>query len=170
MIAFVEDGTVAVGVVLEPVPQRVTYAIRGDGCWWFKGGKAKTACRVSTTAELSACVLTQSRPRQTGQPTKHVRVIGPARVIETYSAGIKLALVARGEADLYVNDYREFHDWDIAAGHILVEEAGGKVTGLKGETLRYGLAGAWQRQGLLATNATLQQAAIEKLEALDQEA
>ena len=57
---------------------------------------------------------------------------------------MKLALVARGEVDLYINTYTAFHDWDICAGQILVEEAGGRVSGLRGETLRYGVAGAWQ--------------------------
>jgi 3'-phosphoadenosine 5'-phosphosulfate (PAPS) 3'-phosphatase len=88
-------------------------------------------------------------------------------MIETYSAGIKLALVAGGEADIYVNDYREFHDWDIAAGQILVEEASGRVTGLAGEALRYGLEGAWQRQGLLASNGVLHEAALCSLAAGD---
>ena len=76
-------------------------------------------------------------------------------MIETYSAGVKLARVARGEADVYINTYAEFHDWDIAAGHILVEEAGGQATGLAGETLRYGEPGAWQRRGLIAANPAL---------------
>ena len=57
-------------------------------------------------------------------------------------------------------------DWDICAGHILVEEAGGVVTGLGGEALRYGLPGAWQRHGLLATNGPVHQEAVKRLAAL----
>ena len=34
-------------------------------------------------------------------------------MIETYSGGVKLALVARGEADVYANTYETFYDWDI---------------------------------------------------------
>ena len=90
-----------------------------------------------------------------GKASWPVEALRPARVIETYSAGVKLARVARGEADVYVNTYAEFHDWDIAAGHILVEEAGGRATGLGGEPLRYGEPGAWQRHGLIAANPAL---------------
>src|SRR5438128_2217735 len=82
-------------------------------------------------------------------------------------SGIKLAMVARGEADLYLNTYEAFHDWDIAAGHILVTEAGGTVTGLKGQTLRYGLAGAWQRDGLLASNGLVHDEAVRRLQSAD---
>ena len=48
-----------------------------------------------------------------------------------------------------VNTYEAFHDWDICAGHILVTEAGGRVTGTGGQELQYGLAGAWQRSPAL---------------------
>lgn len=70
---------------------------------------------------------------------------------------------ARGDADGYVNRYGELHDWDISAGRILVEVAGGHVTGLGGEELRYGTEGAWQRQGLLVTNGLLHEAALAAL-------
>jgi 3'-phosphoadenosine 5'-phosphosulfate (PAPS) 3'-phosphatase len=117
-------------------------------------------CQVSTVDTLAAATLTQSRSRSPDQPTRPVRLLRPARVVETYSAGIKLALVARGEADVYVNTYDAFHDWDICAGHLLVEEAGGRVTGLAGQELRYGLPGALQANGLLASNGRLQDAAL----------
>ena len=87
--------------------------------------------------------------------------LAPANIVESYSAGIKLALVARGDADVYLNTYEAFHDWDICAGHILVTEAGGQVTGTGGQVLHYGLPGAWQKNGLLATNGLLHSAALK---------
>jgi 3'(2'), 5'-bisphosphate nucleotidase len=163
MVAFVHESAVVVGVVLEPALERLTYAVRGGGCWRRDAGAATpTECHVRSEVDLAAATLTQSRSRS-GNPSPQVQALKPARVVETYSAGIKLALVARGEADIYVNDYREFHDWDIAAGQILVEEAGGTVTGLKGETLHYGIPGAWQREGLLASNGWLHDAAVQLL-------
>src|SRR5205085_2716912 len=80
--------------------------------------------RVSATEQLTDATLTQSRAKKTNSTVLRIKALSPSRVVEVYSAGIKLALVARGEADLYVNTYRAFHDWDICAGHILVEEAG----------------------------------------------
>lgn len=170
MVAFVDRGQVAVGVVQEPAHDRLTYAIRGAGCWQRDGLHAEPLpCRVRTVSELAAATLVQSRSRNPDVPTRPVKALGPARVIETYSAGIKLALVARGEADLYVNTYRAFHDWDICAGHILVTEAGGAVTGFSGEQLHYGLPGAWQRHGLLASNGRLHGAALGALRGVFQD-
>jgi len=158
MIGFVEAARVGVGVVLEPATERLTYATRGGGCWQRDGtATAAKRCRVTTTATLTQATLVQSRSRT--QPSPPATALAPSKVLETYSAGIKLALVARGTADVYVNTYEAFHDWDICAGDILVTEAGGKVTGIKGEELHYGLPGAWQRAGLLATNGVLHAAA-----------
>jgi 3'(2'), 5'-bisphosphate nucleotidase len=160
MIAFVEAGAIGVGIVFEPAKERLTYAELGGGCWalgggcWTVGSGERRACRVSAVAEPSACSLIQSHSKP-GQPSWPVTVMQPARVLETYSAGVKLARVARGEADVYVNTYSEFHDWDIAAGHLLVTEAGGQATGLGGEPLRYGEPGAKQRHGLIAANPVL---------------
>jgi 3'(2'), 5'-bisphosphate nucleotidase len=165
MIGFVDEGKIAVGVVLEPAKGRLTYAVRGGGCWRRDGSEA-VRCRVSDVADLSAATLTQSHSSVPGKVSRRVEALQPARVLETYSAGIKLAQVARGEADLYANTYDAFHDWDICAGHILVEEAYGKVTGLGGEELCYGLPGAWQRHGLLATNMRLHAEALQRIASL----
>ncbi len=166
MIGFVEGGRIGAGVVLEPASQRLTYAVRGGGCWRRDGAGEAVRCSVSAVGTLSEATLTQSRPSDPAKKSRVVTAMAPGRVVQTYSAGIKLALVARGEADVYANTYDAFHDWDICAGHILVEEAGGTVTGLAGEELRYGLPGAWQRSGLLATNGLLHEEALKRLAAM----
>ncbi len=156
MIAFVENGRIGVGVVAQPAVSKWTYAVLGQGCWRLDGEDyAPTRCQVTGITEPNACTLTQSRSREPNKRSLWVDAIEPANVVESYSAGIKLALVARGDADVYLNTYEAFHDWDIAAGHILVTEAGGQVTGTGGQTLEYGLPGAWQKNGLLATNGHL---------------
>jgi 3'(2'), 5'-bisphosphate nucleotidase len=163
MIGFVHDKSPVVGVVLEPAKDRVTYASAGGGCWRRDGGDEARYCSVTATADLSAATLTQSHSRDRNKRSKEVAALNPARVVETYSAGIKMAQVARGEADLYLNTYENFHDWDIAAGHVLVAEAGGTATGLKSQVLRYGEEGAWQRHGLLGTNGKIHAAAVAAL-------
>jgi len=163
MVGFVDEGVIRVGVVAQPTEARITYAVKGQGCWRLDGAEpAPHKCRVTLVRELSQAALTQSRSRP-GQPSPYVDALRPARVIESYSAGIKLALVARGEADVYLNTYNTFHDWDICAGQILVTEAGGIVTGTRGEELQYGLPGAWQRHGLLASNGKIHDEAIARL-------
>lgn len=164
MVGFVRKGRIELGIVAQPATQRLTYATRGGGCWRRDGTDAAAArCQVTNIDSLERATLTQSRSRNPDKPSRWVQALRPAQVIESHSAGIKLALVARGEADMYLNTYDAFHDWDICAGHILVSEAGGKVTGSDGETLVYGLPGAWQRHGLLATNGQIHDAALARI-------
>jgi 3'(2'), 5'-bisphosphate nucleotidase len=164
MVGLVDQGEIAVGVVSEPARGRLTYAVRGGGCWRRDNSLVTAeACRVSTVSSLAAATLTQSHSRKTGRPSPQLEALAPARIVESYSAGIKLALVARAEADLYLNTYDRYHDWDICAGQILVTEAGGRVTYLHGQSPRYGLPGAVQQHGLLATNGVLQEPALAAL-------
>ena len=164
MIGLVSKGRVVVGVVAEPAHSRVTYAQFGHGCWVRTGTDLPTACFVTTTESLADAVLVQSHAKK-GETPWPVAALKPKRVVGTYSAGVKLAMVARGQVDLYVNSYPDFRDWDICAGELLVTEAGGTVTEIAGSPICYGTPGNAQRGGLLATNGRLHAAAIAALRA-----
>lgn len=167
MIGFTVNLKPVMGVVMEPILNRITYAAAGAGCWVIVGNQSPQRVSISQSKGLAQSKLVQSRTKP-GQPPKPVvRVLQPNAIIETYSAGIKLAIVARGEADMYVNDYLNFHDWDVCAGHVLVEEAGGVVTLFDGTEIQYQSSPVQQRRGLIATNQFIHAAAIEKLKELN---
>jgi 3'(2'), 5'-bisphosphate nucleotidase len=162
MIGLLVEGRPRLGVVLEPVPRRVTYAGQGGGCWCRVGDGEPVRCRVSGRGSPAECVLVQSWSKP-GRESAPVAAVRPARVVETYSGGVKLAMVARGEADVYPNTYEAFADWDICAGHVLVTEAGGRVTDLGGGPIAYQAADFSQRKGLLATNGLLHDEVLKRL-------
>ena len=161
MIGFTVNSRAILGVVLEPVANRVTYAAAGLGCWVRTGTGEPVRCRVSSQRNLASSILVQSHTKPGAKPKPVVAAVEPGHVVETYSAGIKLAMVARGEVDSYVNDYANFHDWDACAGHVLVEEAGGTVTLFNGEPITY--KGPVTRRGLLATNGFLHDECVTRL-------
>jgi 3'(2'), 5'-bisphosphate nucleotidase len=178
MVAFAERGEPAAGVVLEPAKGRWTFAWQGGGCWKQDGVEqvinlsaapvsgTGQHCQVTSVSRLQDATVTQSHSKDPNKPSRHIQALKPARVIETYSAGIKLAQVARGEADIYLNTYDAAHDWDICAGQILLTESGGRATNFRGEPFRYGLPGAVHHHGLLASNNRLQEAALAALKGL----
>ena len=163
MIGLLVNGKPVVGVVAEPAQQRVTYARLGGGCWSHARDATAMRCCVSRR-EPREFVLVQSWAKP-GQITRPVERLKPARVVETYSGGVKLAMVARGEADVYANTYEAFYDWDICAGHVLVTEAGGTVTDLQGHEMKYQAPDLSQRNGLLATNGKDHAELVRKLAA-----
>lgn len=159
-LALVEDGRPTVGVVYEPTPQRLTWAARGGGCWRRDGDGEAARAAVSVTRGCPV-VLAISRSRKPDQVAALLAGFGAERALPTYSAGIKLAQVARGEADLYLGDYLGLHDWDVVPGHLLVEEAGGRVTNVDGEPIRYaGTGRSLAGRGLLASNGHVHDAAV----------
>ncbi|MFO0936651.1 MAG: 3'(2'),5'-bisphosphate nucleotidase CysQ [Gemmataceae bacterium] len=162
MIGLTVDREPVVGVVYEPIPDRMTYASKGGGCFAQLASAAPVSCRVSTQTKLNEATLVKSHGKP-GKTAPEITATSPAKVIETYSAGVKLAMIARGEADFYPNTYSKFADWDICAGHILVSEAGGNATKLNGEALSYGAEGFAQTGGILATNGKLHAAVVERM-------
>jgi 3'(2'), 5'-bisphosphate nucleotidase len=163
MIGLLVDGQPVVGVVAEPAQRRVTYAQVGQGCFTTTGEESPRPCRVSARGRTEF-ILVQSwaKPGQTSRP---VELLKPAKVLETYSGGVKLAMVARGEADVYANTYEAFYDWDICAGHVLLTEAGGTVTDLAGQPIVYQAADFAQRKGLLGSHGPLHADFVTKLAA-----
>lgn len=164
MIGLLVDGEPAVGVVAEPVQQRTTYAWVGGGCWYMVADGTSVRCHVSRRP-LRDAVLTQSWAKP-GEASRPVRALAPSSVVETYSGGVKLALVARGDADVYANVYETFYDWDVCAGHVLVTEAGGRVTDLRGGPIHYAADRFAQTRGLLATNGVFHDEAVRALAAV----
>jgi 3'(2'), 5'-bisphosphate nucleotidase len=163
MIALVDAGQVVVGVVTEPAHDRSTWASVGSGCYCATGASEPQRVQVRPTVDLSTAILTQSHSKGPPAQSPMARKLRPAQIIETYSAGVKLALVARGVVDMYVCDYTGMHDWDIAAGCLLVTEAGGQVSELSGAAIRYNQPSHWQHGGMLASNGRLHPQIVEHL-------
>lgn len=88
--------------------------------------------------------------------------LGLTQPVKQMDSLAKYGAIARGEADLYVRipvnkmQYKPENIWDHAAGVIIVEEAGGKVTDLQGKTLDFSLgAKLSQNYGIVASNGAI---------------
>jgi len=166
MIGLVEDGRAVLGAVHEPAIDRVTYAIRGGGCRVRQPFDAQPRTCAVTATQGTPALLTMSRSQGEEGERKMLAAFGAKAATQTYSAGIKLAQVARGEADLYLGDYLTLHDWDVAAGHILVEEAGGRVTNIEGDSIVYDGSGkSLKGKGIVASNGGVHASALATLAA-----
>lgn len=155
-LALEVDGRSVVGVVLDVPRDRWFTARRGGGA-----SLDGAPLRVSSTARLSdALVCTgfpYDRSRRAAALLRPVqRVLEQARGIRrTGAASLDLAYVACGALDAFFE--RELAPWDVAAGSLLVDEAGGRVSGHDGH------APAGQPTSPLATNGLLHDAMVALL-------
>lgn len=165
MIGLVLDGEPILGVVYEPAIDRVTYSHQGGGCYWrqpFDGPANRAA--VTSTSHLSDATLSISRSQGPEGEKRLLEGLGAARAVQTYSAGIKFAQVARGETDLYLGDYLTLKDWDVCAGHALLLEAGGAVSNIHGQPVRYdGTGKSLKGEGIVGTNGPLHPHVLQAL-------
>ena len=90
--------------------------------------------RVTRAAALAGARLGSSRNEQRRRLWTHL--VGGARIEAIDAIAYKLALVAAGRLDGVVA-LRPKSEWDVAAGHLLVTEAGGVITDADGQPLAY---------------------------------
>jgi myo-inositol-1(or 4)-monophosphatase len=106
---------------------------------------------VSTTSQLPGALVLASRTETGRGAWERFRDLLTVRPLG--SIAYKLAQVARGQCDLTFSLVPK-NEWDICAGTLLVTEAGGQVTDLQGQPLRFNQPETL-RAGLIATNGHL---------------
>ena len=150
-IAYLENGIVCVGVVYDPWQDECFAAVRGQGAW-VNGVPMHTA-----NADLTHCLLSfGSSPYypelQCISFAALQAVFGSiADVRRSGSAALDLAYVASGRTDAFFE--MRLSPWDVAAGSLLVQEAGGLVTDVQGGPLRLDAPGS-----LLAASTSVYEA------------
>lgn len=85
----------------------------------------------------------------------------PLTVESRASIAYRMGLVARGDFDAMIS-LSDKSDWDLAAGDLIVREAGGRVTSQSGEMLRYNQARPVQ-QGVICAGPALHDRLLERL-------
>ena len=157
-LALYEGGQVVFGVVYHPYSDSCFTATRGGGS--FLNGQPISVSSATQLRQCLASVGTVPGRRDLGETAfrqlwtlynacQDVRRMG--------CASLDLSFVACGRQDLYVEP--ALKPWDYAAGLLLVEEAGGKVTQPDGSPMTL-LEGC----GVLASNGHVHQQALEALQ------
>lgn len=129
-----EDGTLVAGVIYDPLRDELFTAERERGAWL--NGKPVTVSRKAKLVEALLATGFPSRKRHVN-PNVHFYQEANMRshgVRRAGSAALDLAYVACGRME----GFWEFNlnPWDTAAGILLVEEAGGRVTDFSGHTVK----------------------------------
>ncbi len=130
-IALEHKGELIAGVIYDPAKQDLFVAEKGGGAWLND-----RRIRVAPTRDLSRALLGTGVPfgakNTLPQTLRELTRLMPqtAGVRRMGSAALDLAYVAAGRLDFFWE--RELHAWDIAAGLLLVREAGGVVADISG--------------------------------------
>jgi 3'(2'), 5'-bisphosphate nucleotidase len=189
-LALIDAGQVQIGVLGCPNlvdgykpdltgPGSLGIAVRGAGAWVgpLEGDNSTLVpLHVSDQGNPSQARLLrsfESGHTNVGQIDLFAEALGVQAQAVRMDSQAKYLVLATGEGELYLRllspkqpDYKE-KIWDQAAGSLLVEEAGGKVSDLHGKSLDF-TAGRQllNNHGLLASNTHLHLAALQALAAI----
>jgi 3'(2'), 5'-bisphosphate nucleotidase len=133
-IALVEQGAPILGVLHAPALASSYLGAQGCGAFRAREPEVWVPIRVQSTVQEPLRVLA-SRSHGDAKLDRALERLGPQQRISVGSA-LKFGLLADGSADLYVRR-GDTSEWDTAAGHAVVLEAGGCVVDLSGRPLRY---------------------------------
>jgi myo-inositol-1(or 4)-monophosphatase len=129
-----EDGALVAAVIYDPMRDELYEAERGKGA--TLNGKAIAVSKIATLAEALVATGFPSRKRHQNPNIHfyHEITLRSHGVRRAGSAALDLAYVAAGRLE----GFWEFNlnPWDTAAGILLVEEAGGRVTNFEGGGFR----------------------------------
>lgn len=138
-IALISNHRSILGVVYAPVSELLYYAVAGQGA--FKQIKHHVPYRIKTKLlDIENLVVAGSRSRadhklQQFLSNMHIKTGATPELIHMGSS-LKICLVAEGTADVYPRIGPTF-EWDTAAAHCVLAEAGGDILDLEGNSLRY---------------------------------
>lgn len=131
-IALQIDGRLEIGVVYDPMGEELFVAERGDGARLNGEPLRVSACGTLLDALLVTGFPYSVREDRAKQVAVFGAFLGEAQAVRRLgSAALDLCYVAAGRFDGYWEE--RVHPWDTAAGSLIVEQAGGRVTGLGGE-------------------------------------
>ena len=156
-IGLEKNKEIICGIIYDPIKDEMFVAEKGNGSYLNN-----QRIRVSARSQLKNCMVVTGGPKRESKNNETVfheykkissKVDIPIRKMG--SAALDMAYVAAGRCDGFWQ--RNLNYWDIAAGIILVKEAGGFVTDFEGEN-RY-----VENKTILATNSRISKEMIEVL-------
>lgn len=180
-LALIDNGEVILGVLGCPnLPVETGNPAAGRGCLFTavrgKGAFMRTLtdpketrisiAPVSETAAASFCESVESGHSSHGDSERVAKILGVTAKPVRMDSQAKYASVARGDAAIYLRlptkkGYEE-KIWDHAAGAIVIEEAGGKVTDCRGHKLNFGIGRTLRENiGVIVSNPAIHDRVID---------
>jgi 3'(2'), 5'-bisphosphate nucleotidase len=165
MIGLAEHGYATLGIITAPAWGRAFLGIVGEGAWEVAADGTRTPIHVSTRDTLQGASIVVSRSRTPPQLAAMMATIGVSAPVALGSSGLKAAVVATGDYDVYLQPGRAGMRWDSCPSDALVKAAGGELTATSGLPLDYRDPDIVNHGGLLATNGLLHTRVVQALRA-----
>lgn len=150
MIALVRNGTPILGVIGWPAEKTLFVAQKGQGAYKYSEGRWKKMS-VTAVSELSKCRVVGSRHHLSTREKAFIKSLS-INDFTSVGSSLKAAKIGSGMAEIYITTTNKMKEWDTAASHCIISEAGGKMTDVSGNIITYNNADVRHLNGILVTN------------------
>ena len=139
-IALIEDNNPILGVVYVPAKSLLYLAEKNKGSFKTntknKLENFEGIQKIIVSSQTNRARVIGSRSHSNATFDNWVKEKFPNADIVQAGSSLKFCLIAEGEADIYPR-FGPTSEWDIAAGHMIVNEAGGKIRTFQNDSIKY---------------------------------
>lgn len=169
MVGLTVNGQACLGVVFRPDKNLVYGGIVGHGAWREVDGERSPLIIDPDPKPSVPPILTVSRSHRHPLLKTIRKSLGIEHERVSGSVGLKIGLIAEGEADLYIEPGPYTSVWDACGPEAILRAAGGQFTDIFGQPLVYGVKQLKNTHGLVASNGACHDRAIEALKPVAKE-
>ncbi len=162
-IGLAVGGESILGVVYQPTRKVLYRAVRGGGAWIEHEDKPAARMSVSSQTRPGEMILASSRSHRSPRMEQVVSAFGFKHETRRGSVGVKIGLIAERQADLYLHLSPSTKQWDTCGPEAILAAAGGRLTDLFGQPIRYNGLRIDNRNGIVATNSAAHDMVIDNL-------
>lgn len=161
MIGFVKDHIPIIGVVYQPTNDSLYVAQKSKGAYQRINEKWSKLF-VNDTSDFNKCKAVVSRHHLTKYEQIFLNQLNISSFTQKGSCGLKVVELCKGNAELYFTTTDKIKQWDTCAAYCLIKEAGGKITDMFGNNLKYNTKIMNHQKGILVTNGMIHIRIIEE--------
>ncbi len=165
MIALIQNKEPILGVIAWPTEKTLFVAQKNCGAFRYSNNKWD---KISVTKinELHKCRIVGSRHHLSDKEKDFIKKIGIKDFLSVGSS-LKVGKISSGEAEAYITTTNKMKEWDTAASHCIISEAGGKMTDMLGNELTYNNKNVCHENGILVSNGLIHKKILEEFKKLE---
>lgn len=151
LISLLYKNQPILGIIYKPLTKELYFAEQGSGAYLQKANQSPQKINVSNKNQIDQMKLIVTGSNLEPLDLKIIKGLG-IDFTQVGSVGVKMGLLAEGKADLYISTSKRLSEWDICAPEIILKEAGGILTDLFGNQIKYNQSNILGLNGVIASN------------------
>jgi 3'(2'), 5'-bisphosphate nucleotidase len=168
MIGLAIRGKAVMGIIMQPDPGLLYVGAVNHGAFLHEEGET-ISLGVSDKREINRMIMVSSRSHRQQIVDKVRKDLHITSERVSGSVGLKVGLISRQLADLYIHPSPGCKEWDICAPAALLEAAGGTITDCWGEPIVFNKRDVRAHNGLMASNSQVHDTIVDTVSSICEE-